>query len=281
MLDLVSRIVERGLVTREQADTALLEAGKSDLPVWFVFVKLDYLSEESIVRFFAQEARIPYVHIPDYRIKQGVLKILDEFFCRQNTVIPLWLVGGTLFVACNNPFNMALLDSIGKLSGCSVEPLIATSTAIIQALDYYWRIDKIGFDMADFIVSPEMVKGMAMWRKSERIKIDWPVSITVQDDAIALAFESRIEGRTRDISRDGSAIGIGLPLFLPRGIAIAMSIRPSGGGKKRGAVFTVSGEIIQSYMNKTPDYPVGIRFKNAQGDIQAALLRYAMGMNKS
>ena len=34
-------------------------------------------------------------------------------------------------------------------------------------------------------------------------------------------------------------------------------------------------------MNKTPDYPVGIRFKNAQGDIQAALLRYAMGMNKS
>ena len=118
MADLVRRIIERGLVTQEQGHAAALEAARTNRTVWFSLVKLDYLSEESIVRFFAQEARIPYVHLPDYRIKQGVLKTLDEHFCRQNTVIPLCMVQETLFVACNNPFNLALLDSIGKLSGC-------------------------------------------------------------------------------------------------------------------------------------------------------------------
>jgi len=276
MTDLVGRIVERGLVTREQADTALLEARRTGRSVWFAFVKLDYLSEESIVRFFAQEARIPYVHIPDYRITQGVLKTLDEYFCRQNTVIPLWRVGDTLFVACNNPFNTALLDSIGKSSGCSVEPLIATSTAIIQALDYYWRIDTIGFEMADFIVSAAPLKGLMPYRESERIPIDWPVSITVQGGVLALAFESRIEGRTHDISRDGSAIGIDLPLYLPKGITIALAIYPVTGERRGNMILEAEGEIVQSYMKIPPDYSVGIRFKIMQDDIKKKLLAYAL-----
>jgi hypothetical protein len=276
MTDLFGRIIERGLVTREQAEAAAAEAARINRSVWFVLVKLDYLSEESIVRFFAQEARIPYVHIPDYRIKQGVLKTLDEHFCRQNAVIPLWRVRDTLFVACNNPFNTALLDAIGKMSGCVVEPLIATSTAVIQALDYYWRIDTIGFDMANFLVNAEPVRGLTVSRESERIAIDWPVSIAVQDNALSLAFESRIDGRTHDISRDGSAIGIDLPLYLPKGIVIAMAIYPLSGGKRQNMILEAAGEIVQSYMKKTPDYSVGIRFKVMEEGIKKKLLSYAL-----
>jgi hypothetical protein len=281
MADLFERIIERGLVTQAQGHAALLEAGRTNRTVWSALVKLDYLSEESIVRFFAQEAHIPYVHLPDYRIKQGVLKTLDEQFCRQNTVIPLCMVRKTLFVACNNPFNMALLDSIGKLSGCAVEALIATSTAIIQALDYYGRIDTLQFDIAKFMVSPAPVKGLTLWRGSERIAIDWPVSITLQDESLALAFESRIEGRTHDISRDGSAIGIDLPLYLPQGITVAIVIHPIPGGKGEDARLGAVGEIVQSYMNKTPDYLMGIRFKDIHDDVRKKLLAFASASNKA
>ena len=275
MADLFGRLLERGLVTQEQGHAALLEAAKTNRTVWFALVKLDYLSEESIVRFLAQEANVPYIHISDYRIKQGVVKILDEHFCRQNAVIPLWRVRETLFVACSNPFNMALLDSIGKLCDCSIELLVSSSTEIIQALDYYWRIDTIGFDMANFIVSSAPVKGFTLWRRSERIGIDWPVSITLQDDALALTFESRIESRVRDISRDGSSIGVDLPIYLPKGITVAMAMHPIVAGKRVDPGLEAEGEIVQSYMNKTPDYLVGIRFKNMQQDIKERLLTCA------
>jgi hypothetical protein len=210
-----------------------------------------------------------------------VLKTLDEHFCRQNTVIPLWLVGETLFVACNNPFNMALLDSVGKASGYAVESLIATSTAIIQALDYYWRIDTIGFDMANFIVGAAPVKGLTLWRESERVALDWPVSITVEDEALALAFESRIEGRAHDISRDGSSIGINLPLYLPKGIAVALVLHPIAGGIREDVRLEAAGEIVQTYMNKTPDYSAGIRFKNMQEDVKKKMIKLATTLNKA
>jgi hypothetical protein len=241
-----------------------------------MLIKLEYLSEESIVRFFAQEANIPYVRLPDYRIKQNVLNMLEEDFCRQNHVIPLWMIQDTLFIACNNPFNTALLDTIAKLSRCFVEPLMAASTAIDQTIDHYWKQDNISFNIADFLVKQEPVKGMAFWRESERIAVDWPISVTVRDEAFALACSSSIEGRGHDISRDGSAIGIYLPLYFPKGIAVVMDIHPLSGNKPQDRIFRISGEIVHSYMHSARDYSVGIRFNNIEEGARKDLLSCAL-----
>ncbi|MFA5099674.1 MAG: PilZ domain-containing protein [Candidatus Omnitrophota bacterium] len=277
MADLFGRLMEHGLVTQEQGHIALLEAARTNQTVWFALVKLDYLSEEIIVRFFAQEAQISYVHIPDYRIKQGVLRILDEHFCRQNTVIPLFMVQKTLFVACSNPFNMALLDSIGKLSGSAVEPLIATSTAIIQALDYYWRIDTLRFDIAKFIVSPAPVKGLSLWRKSDRIAVDCPASVVVQDEFFAMSVSSRVEGRSHDISRDGNAIGIYLPLYVPKGVKVLVVLSPEGGKGPSDNRLEFAGETVHSFMQNTQKFSVGIRFSDIDAAEKKKLLDFVGG----
>jgi hypothetical protein len=276
MTDLSDRLIEQGLVTREGLETARLEAAKTGRSVWATLINLDYLSEESIVRFFAQEANIPYVRLPDYRIKQNVLNMMEESFCRQNRIIPLWMVQDTLFIACNDPFNTALLDTIAKLTRCSVEPLMATSTAIDQTIDHYWKQDNISFNVADFLVKQEPVKGMAFWRESERIAVDWPVSVAVRDEALALACLSSLEGRGHDISRDGSAIGIYLPLYLPKGIAVIMKIQPLSGNKPQDRIFEAAGEIVHSYMHSGRDYSVGIRFNNIEEGAKKDLLSYAL-----
>jgi hypothetical protein len=276
MADLTQRIVEAGLVTREQIDAGRLEAVRIDRSLWFALMKLDYLSEEGITRFFAHEARIPYVSLHDYRIKQSVLNILDEHFCRRYMVIPLWLVKDTLFVACNNPFDTGLMDTIRKLSRCVVEPLMAESTAITHALDSYWKMDDINFDIANFLVSPEPVKGLASSRGSARITIDWPVSVEVRDTAFSLAVPARIEGRMNDLSQDGSAIGISCALYLPKGLMVSVRIFPDSCQKPGPVVFEASGEVVQSYMNKTRDYSVGIRFASGQDAIEKSLLDRAL-----
>jgi hypothetical protein len=276
MTDLSDRLIEQGLVTPEALNTARSEAFKIGRSVWFTLIKLEYLTEESIIRFFAQEANIPYVRLSDYRIKQNVLNMLDENFCRQNHVIPLWLVQDTLFIACNNPFNTALLDTIGKSSRCFVEPLMATSTAIDQAIDYYWKLENISFSVADFLVRQEPVKGMAFWRESERLEVDWPVSLAARAGDFVLADSSSIEGQVHDISRDGSAIGIHVPLYLPKGIAVNVSIRPSADNRPQDRIFETEGEIVHSYMHTALAYSVGIRFKNIEEGLKKDLLICAL-----
>jgi hypothetical protein len=202
--------------------------------------------------------------------------MLEENFCRQNHVIPLWMVQDTLFIACNNPFNTALLDTIGKMSRCFVEPLIATAADIDQTIDHYWKPDNISFNIADFLVKQEPVKGMAFWRESERIAVDWPISLAVRNEAFSLACSSDIEGRGHDISRDGSAIGIYIPLYLPKGIAVIMSIRPLSGNKPQDRIFELAGEIVHSYMHSGRDYSVGIRFNNIEEGAKKDLLSCAL-----
>jgi hypothetical protein len=276
MTDLSDRLIEQGLVTREGLETARLEAAKTGRSVWATLIRLDYLSEESIIRFFAQEANIPYVRLPDYRIKQNVINMLEENFCRQNRVVPLWMVQDTLFIACNNPFNTALLDTIGKLSRCFVEPLMATSTAIDQTIDHYWKLDDVSFNIADFLVKQEPIKGMAFWRESERIAVDWPISVAVRDESFALTCSSSLEGRGHDITRDGSAIGIYLPLYLPKGIAVTMRIKPLSGNKPQDRIFEAAGEIVHSYMHSGREYSVGIRFNNIEEEAKKDLLSCAL-----
>jgi hypothetical protein len=276
MNDLSDRLIEKGLVTREALDTARFEAYKIGRSVWFTLIKLEYLSEESIIRFFAQEANIPFVRLSDYRIRQNAINILEENFCRQNHVVPMWMVQDTLFIACSNPFDTAMLDAVGKLCRCFVEPLLATSTAIDQTIDYYWKLDNINFNIADFLVRQQPVKGMAFWRESERIPVDWPVSVSVRDGAFALADSSNIEGRCHDISKDGSAIGIYLPIYLPKGIAVDMNIRPLTVNISGNRTFETGGEVVHSYMHSAQAYSIGARFKNFDEGLKKDLISCAL-----
>ncbi|HNQ50880.1 MAG TPA: hypothetical protein PKL03_05525 [Candidatus Omnitrophota bacterium] len=274
---LLEKIVAAKLVTKEQAKAAELWASAINRSVWCALVKLEYVSEEQLVRFFAQEAQIPYVNLPDYRIKRGAVEMLEEHFCKQNTVIPLCRVGDTLFLACSNPFNAALMDTIGKLTRCIVEPLVATSTGIIQALDYYWHEPLVDYSMADFLVRQEPVKGMAFWREAERIAVDWPVELFPTGEALSLAVPSSGQGRASDISRDGSAIGVRLSVYMPRGVTVAVLFVPSAADVIRGRRLEAQGEIVHSFMQSTHAFCVGIRFVAIEPDVRRELLMRAGG----
>lgn len=277
MEPLLEKIVAAGLITQEQVKAAGLWAAAINRSVWSTLVKLEYLSEEQITRFFAQEAQIPYVNLTDYRIKKSAVEILQEHFCRQNTVIPLCRIGNTLFIACANPFDSALMDAVGKLSRSVVEPLIATSTGIIQALDYYWHEPMADYDIADFLVRQGPVKGMPFWRESERIGVDWPVELFVRDDAFSLALPPCIEGRARDISRDAGAIGITFALYLPRGLKVLVALLPRPGVAADEECIELPGEIAHSYMQDTRRFSIGIRFGVVDARTREMLLKRAAG----
>ncbi len=117
MDDLENKLVEDKWITNEQFYLARQESYRTGKSIWAILVKLGYLSEEDISLFFSQESNIPFIKISDYQIKQETLDLIDENFCIQNLIIPLFKVKDVLFVACSNPLNTSLMEALAKMTG--------------------------------------------------------------------------------------------------------------------------------------------------------------------
>lgn len=279
MKELEVRLIQDNWVTLEQLTLAGQEATRCGKSVWVALVKLGYLTEEDIAIFFAQETGIAYVRISDYKISPEVLCLVDEAFCRENLVIPLFKVKNTLFVACSNPLDTALVNSLAKLAGYDIEPLIATAHSINVALDYYWGFEDKTFALEKLMIKQAPLHGVTFWRESERLPLDIPVALKVEDETVLLNYSSPIEAHTRDISSGGTAVGLYIFLFLPKGTNLALEFKPKSSlvtsQASANETIKVKGEIVYCRMEKGQRYFLGIKFTEAGDETRNQLVQLA------
>lgn len=276
MENLEHKLVEEKWLQPWQLDMARLDAVNSGKSIWATVIKLGFLSEENIVTFLALQSGIPYVRLEAYAVSPAVLHLLEENFCLQNAVIPLFQVGTTLFVACSNPLNTALIDSLTKATNCTIEPLVASAHSILAALDLYWKLDDKNFQMSELIVKPpQAMQGMGQWRESERKYCQVPLVLAIVDEAVALISPCPLEGFTLNISADGSAAGIQVPLFLPKGITVAVSFKllPEAGTPRM--VLEARGEILRTSMLGDSKYLLGVKFTRIEEETRKQLMEIA------
>ncbi len=262
MEDLDAKLVQDKWVETMGLVAAKQEAARYGKSLWTAFVKLGYLSEEDIAMFFSSLSNIPYVKVSDYEISPEVLALADEDFYRENLVVPLFKIKNILFAACANPLDTGLMDNLSHIGNCDVEPLMSSAKAIHAALDYYYGPPQKDFEIEKFMIQQNTLKGLAFWRESERLRLEIPVRVTVADPALVLHHAPVIESRTTNISRNGSAVGVQVFMFLPKGVAVSMEFKL----EREGAaprVIQAKGEIVHSHMEKGQRYFLGIKFAGA------------------
>ncbi len=260
MDDLEIKLVHDNWINPQQFQLVREEAKKLAKSFWSVLIRNKYMSCEDVALFFAQEAGIPYVKLADYKISPQVLKLIDEEFCRRNCLIPAFKVKDVLFVACANPCDTAIMDDLGKLVNFEIEPVVASADSIYQALNVYYGMPEKDFEMAKYIVKSEPLKGLRFWRESERITLNIPVGIRVEDRNTVLNYSSTIEGFTNDISRNGTALGLQVFSFIPRGINISLEFKPDGKLSASEKVIKAKGEVVYCRMQKNRHYFLGVKF---------------------
>jgi hypothetical protein len=276
MQKLEEKLLEENWLEPWQFDRAKVEERNSGRSLWVSLVKLGFLSEKDIALFLAQESGIAYVSVSDYAIDQSVLRLVEENFSLQNQIIPLFKLGNTLFVACSNPLDTALLDSVAKMTGFYVEPLVSEAHAILAALDLYWRLEEKHFELARFMIKQNLVQGFVPWRGAERLFLSIPFELKVMDDAVTLLSRRAISGNTFNISSDANAIGAQASVFLPKGLIVLISFKIDQGQTNAGRLIELRGEIVRSAMVKAREYLLGIRLMNASEVIKKELLSLAL-----
>lgn len=273
MKNLEDRLVKDGILTKEQYNRAKEAAYKSQKSFWSSLVKLGFLSADDLTVLFAQESGIAYARISDYKLNPEVMKLLEEDFCRQNSIIPLFQINGVLFPACANPLDTAFMDNLARISGLEIEPLFAPEEAIIKALDGYYGPQDKAFSCAELIIKQPALEGLPFWRESERLGLNIPVSITIDDTSLVNPCSQPIEAFSRDISRNGAALGLEILFYLPRGAKISIAFKPPAAPQPIKA----NGEVIYCRMEKGKSYFLGIKFSEISSAALSQLLNLAEG----
>jgi len=98
-----------------------------------------YVTEpETIKNFLSQKYRVPTIDLARYEIELDVIRLVPKEVCVQYVAIPVSRIAHSLVVALADPTNQPTLDALKSLTGLSIEPVIASSDEISQAIAKYY-----------------------------------------------------------------------------------------------------------------------------------------------
>ena len=144
-------LVREKLISLQQLRQAQDETRRSGQNLGYALAKLGYLSDGEMTNFLSAQYRVPAVNLDEYEIDPEVLKLVPQDVAEKHRIVPLSRAGSSLIVAMADPTNLHAIDDIKFLTAFNVEPVVASESAILAAIDRYYNVGP-SYDevMADF-----------------------------------------------------------------------------------------------------------------------------------
>jgi type IV pilus assembly protein PilB len=151
-------LLSRGLVKQEHLDRALEEQKRSNHQKLLgeVLIELRICSEDQICEALAEAYGVPYARVSPKVADPKAIEMLPKEFLEKHSILPLFLVEGTLTVAVPEPANVFLIEEIERLAGYPVQVVAATTHDIRATIQAYLPSENV-FVIDDIIddVKPE------------------------------------------------------------------------------------------------------------------------------
>ena len=101
-------------------------------------VQLGFVQDEDITGILARQYGVPAITLGQFDLDQAVVRLIPADTAAKYQVIPVARTGTTLTLAMTDPTNVFAMDDIKFLSGLHVEPVVATETAVREAIAKYY-----------------------------------------------------------------------------------------------------------------------------------------------
>ncbi|MDE3839781.1 type II secretion system protein GspE [Bacillus methanolicus] len=137
-------LVEAGLITEEQLQTALKEKSK-DQKLGDALLQRGYITEQQLIEVLEFQLGIPHVSLYRYPFDPKLFHIVPKEIAKRNLIIPLKKDGEKLFIAMADPMDFYTIDDLRLSTGFQIEPAIATKDDILRAINKYYDMDE-GFE---------------------------------------------------------------------------------------------------------------------------------------
>ena len=129
------------IISQEQLERALEVKKHSEKKLGEIIIDLGFVPEDVMVDILARKLNFERVAPVAMRISDEVLALVGAQILRKHVMIPFEFKNGnnnTLRVAMADPLDMNAMDDLMMITNLRIEPCIAATTEIMQALDKYY-----------------------------------------------------------------------------------------------------------------------------------------------
>ena len=131
-------LVEQGLLSREQVQTVQAEAAKTSQPFKRVLVQKGFVTEQDLTAVVAEQSGVMALDLANHLIKPEIVQLVPEALARKHTLIAVFKIGESLTVAMDDPLNFFALDELRLKTKCEIKTVVASESAIRQAIEQYY-----------------------------------------------------------------------------------------------------------------------------------------------
>ncbi len=157
------RLVEAGLITREQLRLALEEQKRLNEPLGQVLIELGFISEATRAEMLAAIANVPFVSLRSVTLDVGLLHMVPAELAKEHLFVPIKREpDGSVTVAMANPTNVVSIDAIREALGAQVNVVAALEHEILSAISTMREAEAAGEGDTGFQGGGERVSGGAL-----------------------------------------------------------------------------------------------------------------------
>ncbi len=131
-------LVKENLITADQLKQALEHQKATGGRLGTCLMKLGFISDDEITGVLSRQYGVPSINLKFYEVDANVIKLIPQDTAVRYQIVPLSRVGSTLTIAMTDPTNVFAMDDIKFMTGFNVEPVVASETAIAEAISKFY-----------------------------------------------------------------------------------------------------------------------------------------------
>ncbi len=131
-------LLKENMVSPQQLQDALNHQKTSGGKLGKAFISLGFVKDEEITSLLSRQFGVPSINLDHFEVDPAIVKIIPAETARKYQVLPLSRSGATLTIAMADPTNVFAMDDIKFMTGYNVEPVVASESALEDAIDRYY-----------------------------------------------------------------------------------------------------------------------------------------------
>lgn len=131
------QLVESGLISEEQLQTALEYQAAIGGKLGKLLVKLGFLADTKLAQFLADQQSVRFVDLSEIEIPQELLLLLPRDTMEKHLLVPIERKGNVLTVAMADPTDVDVIQTIEFMTGCTVAEAIAPRTTVVETINNF------------------------------------------------------------------------------------------------------------------------------------------------
>lgn len=191
-------LIEEGLLTKEQLETALRTQNTSKQKLGEIIVDLGYMEEGTIAKALKKQLKLDIIELTGITIDSAIIHLVNEQILRKHMLIPYEFSKDNpniLRVAMADPQDFTAIDDISIITNYKIEPVIATSKEIAAAIDRYYGNAKAMAAARQFALEKEQY----LTERTEQLQVNADVDQSPIVQLVKSMIEQAVRQRASDI----------------------------------------------------------------------------------